>query len=455
MDNENNFLKSGGAIQSFYSGNNKHLPIIDAGIGVYLYDTDGKKYLDASSGPVTCNIGHGNRHVLEAMQKQANKVCFASYNFFENAPNRHLAKNLISATQLKFDQAFIVSGGSEAIEASLKLARQYAVYKGRPGKWKILARNPSYHGSTLGAFGASGDPEAETIFGPIAQIFPKVPTPFSYRIPANHDNKSFSRYCAALLEKTILEEGPNKVLAFVVECVGGLSTGALVSTPEYYSLIREICNKYDVLLIFDEVMSGVGRTGTFLAAEHWPNCVPDLVVLAKGLSAGYSPLGAVLVPNWLLEPIVKNGGFMHGHTYASNPLSCAVANAVLEEVKKQDIISNVKNIGPYLSEGLAEIARNSKIIGDVRGLGLLLAIEIVKNKTTKKMFGPDMRAVYRLAEIGLENGILLYTRKTSGGQFGEWMMITPPLNISKKEVDHLLCLLGKTIKQFEKEIDII
>ena len=443
-------LERGGPIQTFYIGNKK-MPVVERGEGVYLYDEEGNKYFDASSGPITCNIGHSNPKVLEAIKNQSEKVCFASHAFFENKPNRELAKNLVNLTGEKYDQAFFVSGGSEAIEASFKLARQYAIVCGQTKKHKIIARAPSYHGSTMGAFSASDDIEMQENFQSLTKISIKVPAPLSYRVPDNFDALSYARFCLDELERTIIEEDPEDVLAFILEPVGGLSTGALVAPDFYYKNVREICDKYGVLLIYDEVMSGAGRTGRFLAADHWEGSDPDLVILAKGLCAGYSPLGALLAPNKIVEPVVSSGGFLHGHTYASNPLSCAIANAVLNEVVENNLVENAKVVGDYLKEGLNNLASHLSIIGDVRGKGLLLAVELVQDTTTKSLFNADQRAIYRISELGIKNGILLYTRRTSKGENGEWLMIAPPLISTTAHCDNFLSKLYKTLKDFEKE----
>ena len=445
-------LKRGSPIQVFYSGNRKLFPTISHAKGLYMWDINGKKYFDASSGPVATNLGHANANVLEAMKVQSEKVCFASYSVFENEPNKALAKNLVELAGPNFDQAFIVSGGSEAIEAAFKLAKQYAFAIGEPKRFKILSREVSYHGSTLGAFAASGDTETERAFGSMAKLMPKVKTPFSYRVPQNYDIESYARECVRDLEATIIEEGPDTILAFIVESVGGLATGGLVAPDFYYKAIRDICSQYGILLIYDDVMAGAGRTGTFLSAQHWPEANPDLVVLAKGISAGYTPLGAVLAPNRIVKDVVKSGGFLHGHTYVANPLSCAVANAVVTEMIDADLIKNALVMGTYLKDQLKELAHKTQIIGDVRGKGLLLAIELVKNKRTKEIISSDARAVYRFLEIGIELGILLYTRKTSGGIYGEWVMVTPALTITKNQIDELIGLLSLTISKLEHEL---
>jgi len=445
-------LKRGSPIQVFYSGNSKIFPTISHAKGLYMWDANGKKYFDASSGPVATNLGHGNANVLKAMRDQSEKVCFASYSVFENEPNKDLAGKLVKLAGPGFDQAFIVSGGSEAIEAAFKIAKQHTVAIGEPNRSKILSRSASYHGSTLGAFAASGDPETQAAFGSMAKLMPKVRTPFSYRLPQNHDIDSYARECANDLENTIIKEGPDTILAFIIETVGGLATGALVAPDHYYEQIRKICNKYGIILIYDDVMAGAGRTGAFLSAEHWPNAKPDLVVLAKGVSAGYSPLGVVLTPNKLVTALVESGGFLHGHTYVANPLSCAVASAVISEMIDNDLMNNAALMGNYLKNKLLELADKTQIIGDVRGKGLLLAIELVKNKKTKELIPTQARAVYRLLEIGIQEGILLYTRKTSGGIYGEWVMITPALTINQNEVDELIYLLTRVISIFENEL---
>jgi adenosylmethionine-8-amino-7-oxononanoate aminotransferase len=288
-------------------------------------------------------------------------------------------------------------------------------------------------------------------FQSLTKISIKVPAPLSYRVPDNFDALSYARFCLDELERTIIEEDPEDVLAFILEPVGGLSTGALVAPDFYYKNVREICDKYGVLLIYDEVMSGAGRTGRFLAADHWEGSDPDLVILAKGLCAGYSPLGALLAPNKIVEPVVSSGGFLHGHTYASNPLSCAIANAVLNEVVENNLVENAKVVGDYLKEGLNNLASHLSIIGDVRGKGLLLAVELVQDTTTKSLFNADQRAIYRISELGIKNGILLYTRRTSKGENGEWLMIAPPLISTIAHCDDFLSKLYETLKDFEKE----
>src|SRR5258708_15696766 len=310
----------GGGIQVFYQSKGaSRRPTVAHADGMYMWDTDGRRYIDASSGPVGSNIGHGNARVLEAMVEQAKKIAFASRAVFENEPNARLADLVTGLAGPGLERAYFVSGGSEATETAIKLARQYAVARGAGGRWKVIGRYPGYHGATLGAASVTGDPQAEKTFAPLMPVMPKVPAPFAYRLPPNHDADSYARACATALEDTIRREGPETVLALIMEPVGGLATGALVAPDHYYRAVREICDRHGVLLIYDEVMSGAGRTGTFLAADHWPAARPDLVTLAKGIAAGYTPMGAVLAPASMVEAVAEAGGFLHGPTHSTNP----------------------------------------------------------------------------------------------------------------------------------------
>ncbi|UUX49699.1 aminotransferase class III-fold pyridoxal phosphate-dependent enzyme [Nisaea acidiphila] len=447
------FGARGGPVDVFYlpEGTHRH-PTVSHGDGVYLWDTDGKRYIDACSGPVTTNLGHRNMRVIEAMRAQAEKICFAARQHFENEPNIALSDLATDLAGPGFERAFFVSGGSEATEAAIKLARQYAVARGDAGRWKVLGRDPGYHGASLGAASVTGDPTSEAVFASVMQVMPKVPAPFTYRLPENHDTDSYARHCAAALEATIVAEGAESVLAFIMEPVGGLATGALVAPDHYYSAVREICDRHGVLLIYDEVMSGAGRTGTFLAAEHWPDSRPDIVTLAKGIAAGYTPLGMVLAPSEMVDTVARSGGFLHGHTYVANPLSCAVGLAVLREVVDRDLMSNAAAMGTYLRKRLSEVQETSRILGDVRGLGLLNAIEIVTDRDKKEIPDAALRASTRLTEIGMGNGLLLYSRRTANGKYGEWLMLTPPLIVSEEETDEIVERLAKTLTIYESEI---
>lgn len=435
-----------GAVQSFYAvGGANTLPHVARAEGPYLWDTNGKRYIDAASGPVVTNIGHGNRHVVEAIAKQSEACAFASRMAFASEANEAFAVALSELCGPGYDRVFPTSGGSEAVEASLKFARQLACSRGEASRWKIISRDPSYHGSTLGALSVTGDVEAEEMFGPMMVRMPKVPAPFTYRVPDGHTAESWAEAAAGALEETILREGPDTCLAFIMEPVGGLATGALVAPDRYHETVREICSRHGLLLIYDEIMSGAGRTGHFLAADHWPEARPDIVALAKGLGAGYTPLGAMVTSAAHVDTVAKAGGFLHGHTYVANPLSCATGLAVLEEVERQDLIGNVRRMSLELAASLRRAEQGSPIVGDVRGKGFLRALELVLDKEHKTPFAPHAEITQRLVRAAMSNGLIVYARRTSRGKFGEWIMIGPPLDATDDVISEIEGALNKAL----------
>jgi adenosylmethionine-8-amino-7-oxononanoate aminotransferase len=406
--------------------------------GLRLWDTTGRCYLDASSGPVAYNLGYGNRRVLDAMHTQAEAAAFANVSHFESAANRDFADLLAETAGPGFERVFIVSGGSEAIEAALKLARQIAVSRGERQRWKVISRQPSYHGSTLGALSVTGDPAAHDMFGPMMSDMPKVPAPKSLRLPRGQTRESWGEVCADALEQQILHQGPETVLAFLQEPVGGLATGALVPPESYMRRVREICDRYGILLIHDEVMSGGGRTGDFLAHDHWTDCKPDLVVMAKGVGAGYFPLGLVLAGREDVARVAERGGFMHGHTAYASPLACAVGLAVLQETLENNLVKRAEVLGKRLRAGMDRIAQRLPIVGEVRGKGMLMAIELVAEPDEKRSFPIAAQAGAVLSKAALDLDLILYQRRTNGGRDGDWVMLTPPLVASEADIDEIL-----------------
>lgn len=439
-----------GLVQSFFA------PAARARIvraeGVWFTDCEGRRYLDASSGPVACNLGHAHPRVLDAMMRQAREVTFAFPTQFETEVNERLGARLAELSGPGLDRAFLVSGGSEAIETAIKFLRQHAVAVGQPERWKVIALEPSYHGNTLGALAISGDPLAREVFAPLLAAQPHVPAPLTYRMPENHSTESWARHCADRLEETICREGPETILAFVIEPVGGTSSGANVPHEAYHRAVRDICTRHGIALVHDEVMCGAGRTGRFLASGHWPGVRPDVVVLAKGISAGYTPMGAVMAPAAMVERVVSAGGFMHTFTYFANPLSCAVGLAVIDELTERDLIGNADRTGALLREGLEELAQDFPTIGDIRGLGLLLAVELVADRDAKRSLPLALNVVGRLQEIALGQGLALFARRTAGGRWGEWFMVSPPLTVTAAEIGELLSRLRSTMVIFEAEM---
>jgi len=428
------------------------LPRIARGEGVWLIDTEGKRYFDASSGPVASNLGHGHPRILAAMEAQARQAVFAYPSQFESAANLEFAERLGRLAGPGLDRSFIVSGGSEAVESAIKFARQHAVATGEASRWKVIGRQPGYHGNTLGALAVSGDEHAHEVFGPLLRAVPRVPAPLSYRLPPNHTVESHARACAQALEDAILREGPETVLAFIMEPVGGLATGALVAPDSYYATVRQICTRHGVKLIYDEVMSGAGRTGRFLAADHWPDARPDIAVLAKGLSAGYAPLGAALVSAEMVRVVAEAGGFMHGFTYNAHVMSCAVGAAVLREVEDTDLVGNAARMGELLLGKLQALAAHSPLVGDIRGKGLLLAVELVADKHSKAMIPLEKVAPARVQQLALRHGLALYCRRTSRGAYGDWLMLSPPLTVTAEEIGILAERLGAVLDDYAAEL---
>ncbi|RQR44367.1 aspartate aminotransferase family protein [Burkholderia sp. Bp9140] len=426
-------------------------PKVVRGEGVYIWDNDGRRLLDGSSGAVAVNIGHRHPAVLAAISDQMNRISYAHSLRWDNDPNEQLAERLERLSAWGYDAAFFVSGGSEANEAAIKFARQLAVSRGERSRWKIISRLPSYHGATTALLGITGDPAYAETFRPMFVEHPKVDAPLLYRRDESESIDDVVSRCLTQLESTIEREGPETILGFIVEPVGGVSTGALVAPDEYYSGIRRICDKYGILLIYDEIMSGAGRTGEFLAAAHWPDCRPDIVALAKGVSGAYAPLGAVLVSRGMVADVRKMGGFKHGHTYAANPISCAASNAVLQVVEQEGLIANADLQGRKLRADLESLQKQHPEIGDIRGRGLLMAIEIVQSPDKKNSFPAEMMAAERIGMHCRNHGLLLFSRRTAGGANGEWLMICPPLTISDSERTELVEGLSAGLQDFAKE----
>lgn len=428
-------------------------PLVDRAEGIYLWDQDGRRVIDGSSGAMVVNIGHGNRNVIEAMKRQLERVTFAYRLHFENEPAEELARRAAARMPAGMDRIFFVSGGSEAVESCLKLARQWALATGRKERWKVISRFPSYHGATLGALAVTGYAALTEPFAAMMREMPKVPAPTAY---LDRDNLSMEqrgiRY-ADMLEDKILAEGPQSVLAFIMEPVGGASTGALVAPDSYYARIREICDRYGILLIHDEVMSGAGRTGRFLGGDHW-NCRPDLIALSKGFASGYCPLGAMAAPSRLVQPVLDAGGFQHGFTYAGNPLACAAGLAVLDEIDRLDLIANAGHMGDLLKGELERLALRFPFIGDVRGKGLLLAAEFVADRETMAPLPKALNAYQRVVDLAYERGLIIYSRRTRGGVEGDHFLVCPPMIVTAAQIGEIVAILGDTLQALAAELDL-
>ncbi len=442
----------GGGQDVFYPWNGAvPRPLIVRAKGITMWDEDGRDYIDLSSGPVVSNIGHGSEVVADAMARQAKTVDFAYCSHARSQPNIDLTARIAALAGPGFERVCLSSGGSEAIECAVKFLRQYAVVMGEPQRRKIITCNPSYHGATMLTLAMSGDDDIAPYLDGMALAALKVPSPVSYRLPANHTATTYARHCVEALEQMIRKEGADTILAFFIEPVGGLATGCNVPPPEYFRQIREICTKAGIALVFDEVLCGTGRTGTFLAAHNWPDALPDLVVMAKGLGSGYTPLGATLIPARMADTLAASAGFAFIHTYTANPISCATALAVLDEYERLDILRNTKKMGAYLREKLEGLKAHSSVVGDIRGLGLVMALEVVTDKATKGQFPPEVSPVDLLKLAGLRNGLLVYGRRTAHGRNGDWIMVCPPMIITRAECDELMRRLSAMVADFEAE----
>ncbi|MEX5729813.1 adenosylmethionine-8-amino-7-oxononanoate aminotransferase [Rhodovulum iodosum] len=435
----------------FYQGRNRK-PVLDQARGVYMWDVDGKRYLDGSSGAMVCNIGHSNPHVLAAMRDQMERATFGYRLHFETEASEKLAVMTAARTPEGLNKVFFVSGGSEAVESAMKLARQWAVATGQGQRWKVISRTPSYHGCTLGALAITGYAPLTAPFDPMMRPMPKIPAPRAYLDGLDPGDPLTGLHYADMLEDCILQEGPETILAFMVEPVGGASTGALVPPAGYLERVREICDTYGILMIADEVMTGVGRTGRFLATEHW-GVVPDLIVMSKGYAAGYVPLGAMVAHDRLVDPVLDEGGFQHGFTYAGNPLSCAAGVAVLEVVERQGLCANADAMGDVLKARLEGLMARYPVIGDVRGKGLLLAFEFVADRHGMRPLPREMAAYDRFVQIAYGNGLIVYSRRTRGGIEGDHILVCPPLIVTEAHIDEIIEKLDLSLGQFVAEIE--
>ena len=434
----------------FYQSRNPR-PFLDHGEGIYLFDEQGKRYIDGSSGAMVSNIGHSNPRVLAKMKAQMDKATFGYRLHFRTHPSEDLAAKTVAMTPDGLDRVFFVSGGSEAVESAVKLARQYALAAGQPARHKVISRFPSYHGCTFGALDLTGYDPLREPFAPMMEGMPKIEAPTTYLDRDNLSEEERGIRYAELLRDRVEEAGPETVLAFLMEPVGGASTGALVAPDSYYQRVRDICDEYGILLIYDEVMTGAGRTGKFLAAEHW-GITPDIVALSKGFGAGYAPLGAIVAGARLVEPVLDAGGFQHGFTYAGNPLACAAGLAVLEELEEQNLIENAARMGEVLKTRLSALMDRYPFVGDVRGKGLLLAFELVADRATMRPLPKDLHAHSRLVEIAYEMGLIIYSRRTRGGYEGDHFLVCPPLIVTEGQIDDIMDILDAALARFAREI---
>jgi len=407
-------------------------PEAAGGDGPYLYDRDGNRYLDGSGGAAVSCLGHGHPEVIDAIQEQAGRLAYAHTAFFTNEPAEALAEDLIAGAPAELDRVYFVSGGSEATETALKLARQHAVNRGEPMRRRVIARRQSYHGNTLAALGVSGNPGRRAAFDAmLPDGVTHIPPCYAYRGQrADEDAAAYGERMAAELEAAILGAGPETVLAFICEPVVGATLGAVPAVPGYLKRVREICERYGVLLIFDEVMCGMGRTGVRYACNH-DGAAPDLLTCAKGIAGGYQPLGAVLMNRAIAESI-ENGprAFAHGFTYIGHATACAAGLAVQRVIARDGLMENVARQGEALRAELSARFADHPHVGDIRGRGLFIGIELVADRTSKRPFEPSLGLNARIKRAAFARGLMCYPGGgTADGHAGDHVLLAPPFII--------------------------
>jgi adenosylmethionine-8-amino-7-oxononanoate aminotransferase len=424
------------------------LPIAVGGHGVWLVEQGGRKVLDASGGAAVSCLGHQHPRIVEALHRQVGQLCYAHTSFFSNQAAEELAEELVGHEPGGLAQAYFVSGGSEAVEAALKLARQYFIEVGQPQRAHFIARRQSYHGNTLGALAAGGNAWRRAPYAPLLSgAFSHVSAAFAYREQRHDEDESaYTARLAVELEEEFQRLGPNTVAAFIAEPVVGATAGCVPAPAGYFRAVREICDRHGALLILDEVMSGMGRTGTLHAWEQ-EGIAPDLQAVAKGLGGGYQPIGAVLVSRRVVDAIeCGSGAFQHGHTYLAHPVACAAALEVQRVIRQENLLANVARMGEWLESRLIERFGNHHHVGNIRGRGLFRAIELVADRTNKLTFDPALKLHARIKKEALARGLACYPAGgTADGQRGDHVLLAPPYIIARREVDLLVERLGESV----------
>jgi adenosylmethionine-8-amino-7-oxononanoate aminotransferase len=431
----------------FYRNQNWHYPKVNYGKGIYLYGENGKEYLDACSGSSVANIGHGNEEVAEFTAQQIKKLAFSHLSRFTTDEIETCASQITELMPTGLSHVYFVSGGSEATETCLKLARQYFLERdGKSSKWRVISRWPSFHGNTIGSLSMTGTSSRRKPYDPFLIDFPKINQAYCYRCPYKSKYPECGVACAHELEIEIKRQGAQNVMAFIAESVVGSAAPGIHPPKEYFQIVRDICTKYDVLLIIDDVMAGFGRTGKNFSCDHY-DIVPDIIAIAKGMSCGYTPLGAAVTNDEIFDKIMVQGSghFIHGHTYAGNPLSTAIGSCVLKIIKREGYIANSAKQGKYLADklkGLSEL----NLVGDIRGKGLMWGLEFVKDKKTKEPFNPKEKIKDKVMQACFDNGLIIYPGGGAvDGINGDHILIAPPLNITKEEIDILYSRLEKSL----------
>ncbi|MEX2643783.1 MAG: aspartate aminotransferase family protein [Acetobacterales bacterium] len=422
-------------------------PIAVGGEGIHVIDSEGRRYIDASGGAAVSCLGHDDAEVRAAIHAQVDSLAYAHSSFFTTAVAEELADRLIADAPAGLDRVYYVSGGSEGTEAAIKMARQYFVEIGQPQRRHIVSRWQSYHGNTLGALMASGNAWRREPYAPLLVDTPHIAPCFEYRHRRpDETSEEYGRRAADELEVTVQRLGPDTVFAFIAETVVGATGGVVPAAPGYFTRIREICDRYGILLILDEVMCGMGRTGTLHACEQ-EGVSPDLLVIAKGLGAGYQPIGAVLLAGRIFEAFQKgSGSFSHTHTYMGHATACAAALAVQNAIRNRGLLEQVRARGDYLAEALTERLGNHPHVGDIRGRGLFRGIELVEERADKRPFDPGLKLHSRIKAEAMARGLMCYPAGgTVDGKHGDHILLAPPFIVEEADIDTIVERLGESI----------
>lgn len=427
---------------------NATMPIAVGGKGVEIFDRDGRSYIDASGGAAVSCLGHGHPAVLAALHAQLDRIAYAHTSFFTTEPAERLADRLTQDAPAGLDRVYLVSGGSEAVEAALKMARQYFVEIGQPQRRHVIARRQSYHGNTLGALATGGNEWRRSQFRPLLIETHHIDACYEYRLRQPDESEdAYAARAAGQLEAKILELGPDQVIAFVAETVVGATSGAVPPVGDYFKRIRAICDRYGVLLVLDEVMCGMGRTGTLHACEQ-DGVAPDLMTIAKGLGGGYQPIGAVLLSGRIFDAFAAGSGFFqHGHTYMGHPMAAAAGLAVQETIWRDRLLDNVVAMGERLGGRLSERLGAHENVGDIRGRGLFRATELVANRADKAPFDPKLKLHARIKAEAMKRGLLVYPMGgTIDGVRGDHVLLAPPFIVQPAQIDTIVERLGEAIE---------
>lgn len=422
------------------------LPVAAGGDGCYLIDADGRRYLDCGDAAVSC-LGHSNPAVIRAVQKQVEQIAFAHTGFMTSEPAEALADLLVGHAPGDLDRVYFVSGGSEATEAAIKLARQYYLEIGQPERRHVIARRQSYHGNTLGALSAGGNAWRRAQFAPMLIEMTHIAPCYEYAEKTEGESSfDYGQRVANELEAEILRLGPDSVMAFMAEPVVGATLGAVPAVEGYFTRIREICDQYGVLLILDEVMCGMGRTGRLFACDH-DGIAPDILCIAKGLGAGYQPIGAMLCTDRIFAAIRDGSGFFqHGHTYIGHPVATAAALAVVRELAERDLPERAGVMGQKLHSALEDAFGQHPNVGDIRGKGLFRGIELVADRETKTPFDPSRGVAGKIKKAAMAEGLICYPMSgTRDGRLGDHILLAPPFIIEDAHIDELITRLSKAI----------